>query len=122
MKAFGSTSAVLQDCISGTGGAPLASDIHEVNLSYLMLARRMLHEDYEPALFRLGFSIEVADLLLQLSSAQLVKLADCGTLLCRFRFDDYTVLSALTAGLLGGILQQAHTTILLAKQPTEQIN
>lgn len=122
MKAFESPSAALHGCVSGVHGAALASDIHEVNLSYLMLARRMLHEDYEAGMFRLGFSTDVADLILQLSSAQLVKMADCGTLLCRFRFDDYTVLSALTSGLLGGILQQAHTTILLAKQTTEQID
>lgn len=121
MKTLDPTFDVLKDGAANQSHASLNSDIHEVNLSYLMLARRMLHEDFEAALFRLGFSADVANLLMQLSSAQLVKLADCNTLLCRFRFDDYSILSALTAGLLGGVLQQAHTTILLAKQPTETL-
>lgn len=101
--------------------ASLLSDIREVNLSYLLLVQRMLHEDYSSAVFRLGFSDEVADILMRLSPAQLVKLASSSSLLCRFRFDDHTLLSALTQGVLGGALQQAHATILLAQQPVEQV-
>src|SRR3546814_6225145 len=46
-----------------------------VNLSYLLLAQRMLRDDYAASMFRLGFSNEVADILMRLSPAQLVKLA-----------------------------------------------
>src|SRR3546814_10444930 len=92
-----------------------------VNLSYLLLAQRMLRDDYAASMFRLGFSNEVADILMRLSPAQLVKLAGSSSLLCRFRFDDYSLLSALTQDVLGGALQQAHATILLAKQPVEQL-
>ena len=104
-----------------TAKASLLNDIREVNLSYLLLAQRMLHDDYASAMYRLGFSAEVADVLIQLSPAQLVKLAGSSSLLCRFRFDDYSLLSALTQDVLGGALQQAHATILLAKQPVEQV-
>jgi len=99
----------------------LLNDIREVNLSYLVLAQRMLHDDYAAALFRLGFSEEVADILMQLSPAQIVKLASSSSLLCRFRVGDGNMLSALTQDVLGGTLQQAHATILLAQQPVEQI-
>jgi len=80
----------------------LLGDIREVNLSYLLLAQRMLRDDYASAIFRLGFSNEVADILMRLSPAQLVKLASSSSLLCRFRFDDYSLLSALTHDVLGG--------------------
>lgn len=100
----------------------LLGDIREVNLSYLLLAQRMLRDDYSAAVFRLGFSNEVADLLARLSPAQLVKLAGSSSLLCRFRFDDYNLLSALTHDVLGGALQQAHATILLARQPVEAMD
>ena len=100
----------------------LLSDIREVNLSYLLLAQRMLRDDYAAGVFRLGFSNEVADIVLRLSPAQLVKLAGSSSLLCRFRFDDYSLLSALTHDVLGGALQQAHATILLAKQPVETLS
>jgi flagellar transcriptional activator FlhD len=98
-----------------------AADIREVNLSYLLLAQRLLHDDFEGALFRLGFSREVANIMMRLSPAQLVRLASSGALLCQFRFEDQKVLSALTKDLLGGVLQQAHATILLANQPVERI-
>jgi flagellar transcriptional activator FlhD len=100
----------------------LLADIREVNLSYLLLAQRMLRDDLSSAMFRLGFSREVADIVVRLSPAQLVKLASSSSLLCRFRFDDYTLLSALTHDVLGGALQQAHATILLAKQPVEELS
>ena len=51
----------------------LLADIREVNLSYLLLAQRMLRDDYAASMFRLGFSNEVADILMRLSPAQLVK-------------------------------------------------
>ena len=99
----------------------LLADIREVNLSYLLLVQRMLRDDYAASMFRLGFSNEVADILLRLSPAQLVKLASSSSLICRFRFDDYNLLSALTQDVLGANLQRAHATILLAKQPVEEM-
>jgi hypothetical protein len=89
-----------------TADSSLLADIREVNLSYLLLAQRMLRDDYAASMFRLGFSNEVADILMRLSPAQLVKLASSSSLLCRFRFDDYSLLSALTQDVLGGALQQ----------------
>lgn len=100
----------------------LLSEIREVNLSYLLLAQRMLHEDKATAMFRLGFSSEVADIISSLTLAQTVKLASTSTLLCRFRFNEAALLSALNHSALGSAVQRAHTTLLLANQPVEQID
>ncbi len=97
------------------------SDIQEVNLSYLLLAQRLLRENFPVGMFRLGCSEAVAQILLGLSPAQLVKLASVNTLICGFRLDDYKLLSALTQDVLGGVLQQAHSTILLAQQAPKDI-
>jgi len=91
-------------------------DIREVNLSYLMLAQRLLRENHAAGMFRLGIGSDVADIILGLSPAQLVKLASSNALVCGFRLDDYSLLSSLTQGVLGGVLQQAHSTILLSQQ------
>lgn len=72
-------------------------EIRELNLAYLMLAQKMLREDRETAMFRLGIGDAVADLLIGLSAARLVRMAGCQMVLPAFRFDD-----ALLAGLLAG--------------------
>ncbi len=95
-------------------------DVHEVNLSYLMLAQRLLRENYSAGMFRLGFDTDVADIVLRLSPAQLVKLASSSSLICGFRLNDYDLLSSLTQDVLGGVLQQAHSTILLAQRRATQ--
>lgn len=98
----------------------LLSDIQEVNLSYLMLAQRMLRENYAAGMFRLGFDSDVADIVMRLSPAQLVKLAGSSSLICKFRLNDYDLLSSLTQDVLGGVLQKAHSTILLSQRSSEQ--
>lgn len=96
-------------------------DIQEVNLSYLMLAQRLLRENYAAGMYRLGFDSDVADIMLGLSPAQLVKLASTNTLICGFRLNDYELLSTLGQDVLGGVLQQAHSTILMAQRSPEQL-
>ncbi|MDR6422621.1 hypothetical protein J2801_004913 [Paraburkholderia phenoliruptrix] len=53
----------------------LLDSIHEINLSYLMLAQRMWLEDRSVAMFRLGLSPEVATILSNLTLAQVIKLS-----------------------------------------------
>jgi flagellar transcriptional activator FlhD len=100
-------------------GTTLQDEIREVNMAYLMLAQRMLREDQEGAMFRLGVGGDVAALILGLSSAQLVKLAGSQLLLPRLRFDD-----KLLVGLLAGQGRDAasaslHAAILAAGRPVE---
>lgn len=96
--------------------ASLLNDIQEVNLSYLMLAQRLLRENLAAGMFRLGFDADVAETVLKLSPAQIVKLAGSSSVICAFRLNDGQLLSSLTQDVLGGVLQQAHTTILLAQR------
>lgn len=94
----------------------LLNDIREVNLSYLMLAQRLLRENLPAGMFRLGFNADVADIILNLSPAQIVKLAGSNSVLCAFRLNDAQLLASLTHEVLGGVLQQAHSTILMAQR------
>jgi flagellar transcriptional activator FlhD len=73
------------------------AEIRELNLAYLMLAQQMLRSDRETAMYRLGIGAEVADLLLGLSAAKLVRMANSQVLIPQFRFDD-----SLLAGLMAG--------------------
>ncbi|WP_114812500.1 flagellar transcriptional regulator FlhD [Paraburkholderia kururiensis] len=94
--------------------------IREINLSYLMLAQRLLREDRPAGMFRLGLSEPLADLLSGLSLAQTVKLAACDQLLCFFRFNDHAMLGALTSPEKAAGFAQTHTAVLLSGQPAEQ--
>ncbi|KVD16538.1 hypothetical protein WI80_05755 [Burkholderia ubonensis] len=49
--------------------------IQDINLSYLMLAQRLLHDDREAGMFRLGLSAPLAELLSTLTLAQTTRLA-----------------------------------------------
>ena len=96
-----------------------ANEIGDLNLAYLLLAQRLVREDVATAMFRLGMSRELADLLGNLSLSQIVKLAASSLLLCRFRFDDHPILLALAHDGKNLALQQAHTAILLSGQQVE---
>jgi flagellar transcriptional activator FlhD len=100
----------------------MMSEIRELNLSYLMLTQQMIRADKEAAVFRLGISMEIADLLESLSNAQLLKLASTGMMLARFRFEDDIILSMLTDYSKNGMQAKSHAAILMAGQPVEQIN
>jgi hypothetical protein len=56
----------------------------------------MIRMDLATATFRLGISKEVAEILEQLSLAQIMKMAASNMLMCRFRCDDRTILGLLT--------------------------
>ena len=96
----------------------LMSSIRDTNLAYLMLAQQMVRQDRAAAIYRLGISVELADLIDSLSPAQIVRLASSNLMLVRLRFDE------TIAGLLSNLskdrsLVQAHASILFAAQPAE---
>jgi flagellar transcriptional activator FlhD len=99
----------------------LHEEIKEANLSYLLLARQMIQDDQPSAIFRLGVSEEMADLLAGLSPAQLLKMAASDTLLCGFRFDEKLLLNMITDYNKDRMMSQAHTTILMAGYPTASL-
>ena len=94
--------------------------IREVNLSYIMLAQRLLREDRPAGLLRLGMSPELADILSGLTPPQTVRLAASDHLLCVFRFNEHAALSALTEPAKQIDIAGTHTAVLLAGQPPTQ--
>lgn len=75
----------------------LLEEVREVNLAYLVLAQHMIRADKAQALYRLGISEEIAEVIDQLSPAQLMRIASANQLICRFRFDDDRVWTLLTS-------------------------
>jgi len=67
--------------------AQLLDEIRETNLTYLLLAQRMIKDDKAAALFRLGITKEAAELIETLSPAQLLKIA-AGNMLDFFHLRD----------------------------------
>ena len=100
----------------------LMAEIKDMNLSYLLLAQRMIRADKSMAVCRLGLSQEIAELIVGLSAAQIVKLASSPVMLTRFRFDDAAILGRLTHDSKERSQAHAHASILLAGQPLEEIS
>jgi len=99
----------------------MMAEIRDANLSYLMLAQQMTRADKVTAIFRLGISAEIAELIEGMSNAQILKLAGGNMMLARFRFDDSAILGMLTNYNKDRSLAQSHAAILMAGQGVEEI-
>ena len=88
--------------------------IHDINLSYLLLAQQLIREDKFAAGFRLGLAEATIDILKDLSLPQLIKLASTNQLICRLRVDNEIVIDHLTKDSRIEALQQMHTGIILS--------
>lgn len=97
------------------------NEIKEVNLAYLMLAQSMIRADRETAIFRLGISQEIADVLQRLTPGQVLKMASSDMLLCSFRFDDRLLLDLLANHERERSIGHVHATILAAGKPVEKV-
>ncbi|RJF98950.1 flagellar transcriptional regulator FlhD [Noviherbaspirillum saxi] len=95
------------------------SEIRDVNLSYLMIAQQMIRDDRAEAIFRLGISGEIADLIAGMSNAQVLKMAGCNVMLSRFRFNDTAILSTLLRDKAGATGAPVHASIIMASQAPE---
>jgi flagellar transcriptional activator FlhD len=99
----------------------MMSEIKDANLNYLMLAQQLIRSDKATAMFLLGISKEIADLLESLSNLQLVKLSGTNVMLTRFRFEDSAILGMLTNYTKDRSQAHLHTALLLASQAAEVI-
>lgn len=97
--------------------AHMMEEIHEINLRYLLLAQRMLREDRAAASYRLGLGQDLARALADLTPSQILKIAGCGVLLPRFRFDDQLVLNMLANYRSDRTMGKTHAAIVMAAQP-----
>jgi flagellar transcriptional activator FlhD len=96
--------------------AELMSEIKDANLNYLLLAQQLIRADKATAIYRLGISKEIADLLEGLSTLQLLKICSTNMLLARFRFDDSAILGMLTNYTKDSSQAHLHTAVLMAGQ------
>lgn len=92
----------------------LLKHIYDINLSYLLLAQRLIGQDKASAMFRLGINEDMAKVLGELTLPQMVKLAETNQLVCQFRFDNAQTITRLTQDSRVDDLQQIHTGILLS--------
>lgn len=99
----------------------LQEAICDINLSYLLLAQQMIREDRAAAIFRLGVSQDVVDVIGKLNPTQAVKIASSNMLLCRFRFDENMLLGMVTGYSKERLMIQAHSTIMMSGQPVEEL-
>lgn len=74
----------------------LANEIRDLNLSFLMLAQAMIRKDKAQALYRLGMTEAASELLLAMSTQQLLRVASRNLMLCTMRFGDDMVWDLLT--------------------------
>ncbi len=99
----------------------LQEGIRDINLTYLMLAQQMIKEDKPAAIYRLGISQDLVDMLAELSPAQVIKMATSNMLLCRFRFDENLLLNMVTDYNKDRLMSHAHAAILMSTQPVEAL-
>ena len=104
--------------------ATMLDEIRDATLTYLMLAQALIRSDRAQALFRLGLSEEVADMVAGLTAAQILKIAASNMVMCRFRFDDQVVWNLLTGHGQSGkhsdrAVSGVHATILMSGQLAE---
>ena len=99
----------------------IGSEVRELNLSYLMLAQQMLQADREGAMLKLGVGQELAEIIENLSPAQILRMASSDMLLCRFRFDDTLLVGLLANHERGNVATRIHAAILAASKPVENI-
>ena len=99
----------------------LQEGIRDINLTYLMLAQQMIKQDKSAAIFRLGLSQDLVDLIGGLTPAQIIKMASSNMLLCGFRFDENILLNMVTDYSKSRMMSQAHAAIMVSSQPVAEM-
>ena len=102
------------DNVMSVANGEISREIGDINLAYMLLAQKLVKQDRVAAMFRLGVSSELADMLAGMSLAQIVKLAASNFLLCSFRLDEHASMSAVVGEGKDTMLQQAHMSILMS--------
>lgn len=93
-----------------------SKEIADLNLTYMLLAQKLLRDDRAAAMVRLGISPEMADVLIGMSLAETIKIATSNFVLCAFRLDELPIVRSVMQGDRQAGLQQAHISIVLAAQ------
>ena len=94
----------------------LIDEIQDLNLTYLLLAQRMLQSDRASGMFRLKINEAMAELLLSLTARELAKLSRTNQLLCRFGYEDAEQLRSVTHQQREYDLTGFHSSLLMASR------
>ena len=98
-----------------------AEEIGELNLTYLLLAQRLIREDCASAMYRFGFSREIAQAILNMPLSKIMQMAMSGLVLCRLRLEETAVFDALINDGNMTVMHQSHVAIVLAGQPVDDV-
>jgi flagellar transcriptional activator FlhD len=99
-----------------TNTQEIVKEIGDLNLTYLLLAQKMLRLDRVSAMLRLGLSNELADMLVGMSLSQVIRMAAGNVALCGFRLEQLPPVRALMDEGKDPVLHKAHVAIVLASQ------
>lgn len=88
--------------------------VQEQNLSYLLLAQKLLSEDRQMGMFRLHIDESMAALISSLTIGQMLKLSCSGQLLCSIALPSAAKLANLLSNERSSSLVQMHTALMLA--------
>lgn len=92
----------------------LVDEIQDMNLAYLLLARRLLADDRATALLRLKITEEQADMLLSLNSRQLTRVSRTNQLLCHLSLGSVKQLRQIVENPREQGLAHLHSSLLMA--------
>jgi len=72
-------------------------------------------------MFKLGVGEDIAEIIENLSPAQILRMASNDLLLCRFRFDDTLLLNLLGNHGRDNAVARIHANIIAATKPVEHV-
>lgn len=101
--------------------AEIHNEVREVNLAYLMLAQQLVRADRDTAVFRLGISTQLAQVIERLTPGQVLRMASSSMLLCRLRFEDRMLTDLLASHDREAGMSRLHAAILAAGEPVEHL-
>lgn len=87
------------------------SDVHEFNLAFLFLVRRIAILGTAQDKLSLGLDAIKAGLMAKMTDQQLLDLARSSLVMSRFALDDHALLSALNIGRESGVLSRARAAL-----------
>ena len=94
--------------------------IQEQNLSYLLLAQKLLQEDKQMGMFRLHFDESMANFILSLATGQLLELSSSGQLITQFSIKNHEQVMRVLSNDRSKGLRQMHTSLMLAQVEDEK--
>lgn len=95
----------------------IQNDIQDVNLSYLLVAQRLLTANFDAGRVNLGFDESTAHQLLQMTHRQLKNLASRTNFIVSMREASTKALASLSRDDVDGVLQRTRAAMVFSRHP-----